>query len=54
MTGSRVVLIAGASSGIGQAAATVLADRGHTVFGTSRDPARVKAPGGAPGRAGVE
>ncbi|MFN3596718.1 MAG: SDR family NAD(P)-dependent oxidoreductase [Rubricoccaceae bacterium] len=44
----HVVLVAGASSGIGQAAARVLALRGHTVFGTSRDAARVSVPGVRP------
>ncbi|MBN6038338.1 SDR family NAD(P)-dependent oxidoreductase [Amycolatopsis sp. 195334CR] len=33
---SRVVLVAGASSGIGRAAAVSLAGRGHRVFGSSR------------------
>jgi NAD(P)-dependent dehydrogenase (short-subunit alcohol dehydrogenase family) len=35
---SPVVLVTGASSGIGQAAATLLARRGFRVFGTSRRP----------------
>jgi NAD(P)-dependent dehydrogenase (short-subunit alcohol dehydrogenase family) len=34
---SRVVLITGASSGIGQATATLLAHEGYRVFGTSRE-----------------
>jgi NAD(P)-dependent dehydrogenase (short-subunit alcohol dehydrogenase family) len=34
----RVVLISGASSGVGRATARLLADRGDTVFGTSRNP----------------
>lgn len=38
---SQVVLVAGASSGIGKAAAEALASRGHAVFGTSRDAKRV-------------
>ena len=40
----KVVLVVGASSGVGQSSATALASRGHIVFGTSRDPARVTAP----------
>ncbi|HLY74589.1 MAG TPA: SDR family oxidoreductase [Planctomycetota bacterium] len=35
---SKVILITGASSGIGQACADELASRGHRVFGTSRNP----------------
>ncbi|ADD42707.1 SDR family NAD(P)-dependent oxidoreductase [Stackebrandtia nassauensis] len=50
MSAPKVVLVAGASSGIGQAAAEMLAERGHTVFGTSRDPARVKGKGVTPVR----
>jgi NAD(P)-dependent dehydrogenase (short-subunit alcohol dehydrogenase family) len=38
MSEPRVVLITGASSGIGQATASLLADRGYKVFGTSRQP----------------
>ncbi|WP_163989627.1 SDR family oxidoreductase [Pyxidicoccus caerfyrddinensis] len=34
----RVVLITGASSGIGRACAELLSERGHTVYGTSRQP----------------
>ena len=33
----HVVLITGASSGVGQCTARLLSDRGYTVFGTSRD-----------------
>src|SRR5271165_3449728 len=40
----RVVLVTGASSGIGAACATHLAGRGYRVFGTSRRP-----PTGPPG-----
>ncbi len=36
----KVVLITGASSGIGQETAELLARSGHTVFGTSRNPSR--------------
>ena len=38
MSDQRVVLITGASSGVGQSTARLLAQRGHKVFGTSRDP----------------
>ena len=34
----RVVLITGASSGIGRACATLLAENGFRVYGTSRNP----------------
>jgi NAD(P)-dependent dehydrogenase (short-subunit alcohol dehydrogenase family) len=36
MSNQRVVLITGASSGVGQATARLLAGQGYTVFGTSR------------------
>jgi NAD(P)-dependent dehydrogenase (short-subunit alcohol dehydrogenase family) len=38
MPDQRVVLITGASSGVGQATARWLSQRGYQVFGTSRDP----------------
>jgi short chain dehydrogenase len=38
MTNPRVVLITGASSGVGQSTARLLSQRGFTVFGTSRYP----------------
>jgi NAD(P)-dependent dehydrogenase (short-subunit alcohol dehydrogenase family) len=46
--GTKVVLVAGASSGIGQAAAEALVRRGHHVFGTSRDPTRISTNGVEP------
>jgi short-subunit dehydrogenase len=39
MPDQQVVLITGASSGVGQAAARLLSQRGYTVFGTSRNSA---------------
>lgn len=33
----KVVLVTGAASGVGRATATVLAEHGYHVFGTSRD-----------------
>jgi NAD(P)-dependent dehydrogenase (short-subunit alcohol dehydrogenase family) len=39
MSSAKVVLITGASSGVGQSTARVLAERGYRVFGTSRNPA---------------
>ena len=41
----RVVLITGASFGIGQATAALLAEKGYKVFGTSRKPTRVQGNG---------
>jgi short-subunit dehydrogenase len=38
MADQRVVLITGASSGVGQSTARLLAHRGYKVFGTSRNP----------------
>lgn len=44
MSESRVVLITGASSGFGKETASLLSDRGFSVYGTGRNPA-VKATG---------
>lgn len=44
MAGSKVVLVTGASSGIGRATAQLLQDRGHRVVGTSRRAAPGEAP----------
>lgn len=38
----KVILVTGASSGLGLATATALANEGHTVYGTSRDVTRIK------------
>lgn len=45
MAEPRVVLVTGASSGIGQATARLLAREGFRVFGTSRKPSAEKADG---------
>lgn len=42
---SQTVLVTGASSGIGQATARLLAERGFTVFGTARKPASGQSQG---------
>lgn len=42
---SKVILITGASRGIGLAIGTLLAQRGHRVFGTSRTPGRYQVTG---------
>ena len=39
----KVILITGASSGVGQATARLLSREGHRVFGTSRNPASAEA-----------
>jgi len=38
-----VILITGASSGVGQATASLLSEKGHQVFGTSRNPDQPQA-----------
>jgi short-subunit dehydrogenase len=43
MPDQNVVPITGASSGVGQAAARLLAQRGYKVFGTSRNPATAES-----------
>jgi NAD(P)-dependent dehydrogenase (short-subunit alcohol dehydrogenase family) len=43
MSNQKVVLITGASSGVGQATAGLLARNGYKVFGTSRHPAGAEA-----------
>jgi NAD(P)-dependent dehydrogenase (short-subunit alcohol dehydrogenase family) len=40
---SKVILITGASSGIGKSIAEYLTQKGHKVYGTSRTPEKVKA-----------
>lgn len=39
----KVILVTGASSGIGRAVATALQANGHTVYGSSRDAARLQS-----------
>ncbi|MEX6626016.1 SDR family oxidoreductase [Tenacibaculum pacificus] len=41
---SKVILITGASSGIGKAIATYLHDKNYTVYGTSRNSNKLKSP----------
>ena len=43
MSNQKVVLITGASSGVGQSTARVLSQKGYRVFGTSRNPDTVEA-----------
>ncbi len=47
MSHERVVLITGASSGVGQCTARLLSQRGYAVFGTSRNPASADSIAGA-------
>jgi NAD(P)-dependent dehydrogenase (short-subunit alcohol dehydrogenase family) len=42
MPDQKVILITGASSGVGQSTARLLSQRGYKVFGTSRHPARAE------------
>jgi len=43
MSNQKVVLITGASSGVGQSTARLLSQNGYKVFGTSRNPASAEA-----------
>jgi NAD(P)-dependent dehydrogenase (short-subunit alcohol dehydrogenase family) len=44
MTGEKVALVTGVSSGIGRATATLLSERGFRVFGTMRRPSQTNGP----------
>src|SRR5262245_10316893 len=46
MSDARVVLITGASSGVGRSTARLLALNGYRVLGTSREPAAAEQPAG--------
>ena len=48
MSGQKVVLVTGASMGIGAAAAKLLHENGYMVYGTSRRPEIPPAPGPSP------
>ena len=39
----KVILITGASSGVGQSTARLLSEKGYKIFGTSRNPASAEA-----------
>ncbi len=43
MSGQRICVVTGASSGIGQEAARLLAGQGHSVIGVGRDPVRCES-----------
>jgi NADP-dependent 3-hydroxy acid dehydrogenase YdfG len=43
MSDQKVVLITGASSGVGQSTARLLSQKGYKVFGTSRNPSGAEA-----------
>ena len=43
MSNQKVVLVTGASSGVGQSTARLLSQKGFKVFGTSRNPANADA-----------
>jgi NAD(P)-dependent dehydrogenase (short-subunit alcohol dehydrogenase family) len=46
MSSQRVVLVTGASSGVGQSTARLLSQKGYKVFGTSRKPSGADATSG--------